>query len=151
MHQSGKKKKNIYIYMYILVTIMFKKFISTVYLNFYEPQYLTKDFKFVLVYFIITCYEKFISPMMKLEFNFLIKKVIEMLIVAWVQLSFVHTLNLLASMCTGYYCLKHAIHFQSILTLKVFISKKKKLFFQQLSQKTFIFVSLSLDDLAAEP
>ena len=55
--------------MYILVTIMFKKFISTVpvYLNFYEPQYLTKDFKFVLAYFIITCYEKFISPMMKLE------------------------------------------------------------------------------------
>ena len=76
-----------------------------------------------------------------------------MLIVAWVQLSFVHPLKLLASMCTGYYCLKDAIHFhfQSILTLKVFISKKKKIFFQQLSQKTFIFVSLSLDDLAAEP
>ena len=46
-----------------------------------------------------------------------------MLIVAWVQLSFVHPLKLLASMCTGYYCLKDAIHFhfQSILTLKVFI------------------------------
>ena len=54
-----------------------------------------------------------------------------MLIVARVQLSFVHTLNLLASMCTGYYCLKDAIHFhfQSILTLKVFISKKKKSIF----------------------
>ena len=84
-----EEEEYIYLYMYILVIIMFKKFISTSISQFLQisisherlqicPRILNNNMLRTILYHRWWNWN---------QFNFLIKKVIEMSIVAWVQLS----------------------------------------------------------------